>query len=109
MKTSTVVRHYQPHIPPAVIIVPAGEYPELRLKAWTGRVISAFVAVALQDVSNRFVDTERPSQLALATMAAVKLAEWLLMIERYPRFLSQQQAEHLYRIAWEFLFVKISK
>ena len=96
------MRHYQPHIATAVIVVAAGEYPELRLKAWTSRVITAFLAVALQDACSKFTNAERPPQLAMAAMACVKLAEWMLMIERYPRYLTQEQADHLHRLSWEF-------
>ena len=44
------IRHYQPYIPVAILLVPPGEYPELRLKAWTSRVLSAFLSVAMQDM-----------------------------------------------------------
>lgn len=95
------VRHYQPHIPTALIVVAAGEYPELRLKAWTSRVITAFLAVCLGDLCQRFDDAERPVQLALAAASCMKLSEWMLMMERYPRFLTQQQADHLCQLCWE--------
>ena len=69
------MRHYQPHIPTALIIVGAGEYPDLRLKAWTSRVVTAFLSVALQDVCKQVTDAERSPQLALAAAATAKLAE----------------------------------
>ena len=98
-------RHYQPFIPVSVIVAKAGEYPELRLKAWTSRVVTSFLCVALQDVSTQFTNEERNQELALATAATTKLSEWLLAIERCPRFMSVEQADNLHRLAWEFLVV----
>ena len=81
----------------------AGEYPELRLKAWTSRLITAFLAVALQDVCSQFTDADRPAQLTMATAACAKLSEWMLLLERYPKLLTQNQADHLYAVSWEIL------
>ncbi len=102
MISTNLGRHTQPHIPTALLIVPAGEYPELRLKAWTSRVITAFVAVALQDVCRQFNAAEIPKQLALSTAACVKIAAWMLLIEKCPRYLSEDQANDLYNLSWEF-------
>lgn len=97
------MRHYQPHIPTALLIVGAGEYPELRLKAWTSRVLTAYLSVALQELCQRFTDANRPLQLALAAASCGKMSEWLLLVERYPRYLSEVEAQHLHTVAWEFL------
>jgi hypothetical protein len=82
-------------------MVPAGEYPELRLKAWTSRVLTAYLAIALQDVCSRFTNANRPAQLALATAACAKLAEWMLIIEKSPRYLTEDQANSIHRVSWE--------
>ena len=95
-----LLRHYQPFIPTALIVVPAGEFPELRLKAWASRVVTAFVSVCLQDLSAQH-QGELPQLLAAATVACAKLAEWMLMVEKYPRLLTEQQANHLYNLGWE--------
>ena len=50
-------------------VAKAGDYPELPLKAWTSRVVTSFLCVALQDVSKRFANDERNHELALATPA----------------------------------------
>ena len=97
------LRHYQPFIPTALLAVPAGDFPELRLKAWSSRVITAFISVCLQDLSARYSDATRPPLLAAATVAVAKLAEWMLLVEKYPRLLSEEQAEHLYNVGWETL------
>ena len=100
---SRPLRHYQPFIPTALLVVPAGDFPELRFKAWSSRVITAFVSVCLQDLSARYTSATRPPLLAAATMACAKLSEWMLLVEKYPRFLTEEQAEHLYNVGWETL------
>ena len=97
------LRHYQPFIPSALLVVPAGDFPELRLKAWSSRIITAFVSICLQDVSSTYSNATRSPLLAAATMASAKLSEWMLLIERYPRLLTEEQAEHLYNVGWETL------
>jgi len=89
----------------SVIVAKAGDYPELRLKAWTSRVMTSFLCVALQDVSKTFTNDQRNQELALATAATTKLSEWLLAIERCPRYMSVEQSENLHQLAWEFLVV----
>lgn len=96
---------YQPYIPTALIIVPAGDFPELRLKAWASRIITAFLNVCLQDLCSRFTSDQRPGQLALAAAAFAKLAEWLLLVEQCPRYLSQVQADNIQRVSWEPLAI----
>ena len=96
------IRHYQPYIPLSVIAVKPGDYPELRLKAWTSRLITAFLSVALQDLCNNEND-QRDPELALATVATSKLAEWMLWIENCPRYMSQDQASTATRLSQEIL------
>ena len=103
LKYNTPSRHYQPFIPTALFVVPAGDFPELRLKAWSSRVITAFVSVCLQDLSAQYTDAARPPLLAAATMACAKLAEWMLLVEKYPRLLTEEQSDHLYKVGWETL------
>lgn len=95
-------RHYQCHIPVALLNVPAGEFPELRLKAWTSRVLTAFLSVCLQDLCSRFANGVRPPRLALAAGSCAKLSEWMLKCERTPRYMTQTQADELQAVAWEF-------
>ena len=69
-------------------------------------MITAFLAVALQDVCRQFNAAEIPKQLALATAACVKIAEWMLLIEKCRRYLSEDQANDLHRLSWEFFWLK---
>ena len=98
-------RHYQSFIPVSVVVAKVGDYPELPLKAWTSRVVTSFVCVALQDASKRFANDERKHELALAMPAKTNLSEWLLAIEQCPRYMSLEQADNVHRWAWEFLVV----
>lgn len=67
--------------------------------------MTSFLCVALQDVSKTFTNDQRNQELALATAATTKLSEWLLAIERCPRYMSVEQSENLHQLAWEFLVV----
>ena len=78
----------------------AGEFPELRLKAWTSRVITSFLSVALQDLCAKFTNDSRDGELAMAASATAKLAEWMLAVERCPRYMTQEQTTNVHRIAW---------
>ena len=88
-------------------MVSAGEYPELRLKAWATRVMTGYLAVAIEDVSRQFSDAERPSQLAMATVATRKIAEWQLLLENTPRYMTQERADQLMALAWELLGLEL--
>lgn len=83
--------------------VKAGEYPELRLKAWTSRVLTAYLAVSLHDLAQATPADQRDQELVLATTALAKLADWMLTVERYPRYLSAEQIVNLQRLCWESL------
>ena len=95
-------RHYQPFIPVSVLAVKAGDYPELRLKAWTSRVLTTFLSVCLQDLCKRVPNDKMDDELMLATVAMTKLSDWLLKLEMTPRYMTRVQANDLDRLAWEF-------
>ena len=101
------IRHYQPYIPAALLLVKAGDYPELRLKAWCSRVLTSFCSVVLQDLCAQMRGEGRhvPGPLALAAASCQRLSQWMLLIEQCPRYLTVEQAENLQRIGWEFLDV----
>ena len=73
------------------------------MKAWTSRVITSFLSVALQDLCATFTNDTRDDELAMAASATAKLSDWLLAVERCPRYMTQEQTTNIYRIAWELL------
>lgn len=96
-------RHYQPFIPVTVLAVKPGEYPELRLKAFTSRVMTTFLSVCLQDLYSHVPNDQVDRELLLATVAVAKLSNWMLQLERTPRYMTRQQAIDLHDLSWEFL------
>ena len=97
------IRHYQPYIPYAVLAVKPGEYPELRLKAWTSRVLTSFLSVAMQELVQSFPPEARPASLVLAAVAIHKLGKWMLHVERCGKILTEGEAVEMHKLAWEFL------
>ncbi len=97
-------RHYQQHIPVAVLGISRVDYPELKLKAWTNRVMTAFLAVCLQEACTKYSDPI-PGRLALACAAVQKLSEWLLLLEMTKRYMSQTEADNIYKLANEWLSI----
>lgn len=98
----SLCRRYQQHIPVAVLGISSVDYPELKLKAWTNRVMTAFLAVCLQEACTKYSDPI-PGRLALACAAAHKLSEWLLRVEMTKRYMSQEEADGIYKLACEWL------
>ena len=58
----------------------------------------SFLAVCLQEACNKFDNATRPNNLALACAAFQKMSEWLLLIEMTPRYMSQEEADHIYKL-----------
>lgn len=94
-------RHYQPFIPVTVLAVKPGEYPELRLKAWTSRILTTFLSICLQDLFNRLPNDRVDQELMLATVSLTKLSDWMLQLERTPRYMTQEQANQLENLSWQ--------
>lgn len=95
------MRHYQPYIPVSVMAVKPGEYPEMRLKAWTSRLLTAFLAVCLSDLCQQLPPHERDQELVLAAAVLAKMSEWMLAVERCPRLMTVQLAANVDRVCWE--------
>ena len=93
-------RHYQQHIPITVLGISKSDYPELKLKAWTNRVMTAFLATCMEDGCRKANPTPR---FVLASGVMRKLSQWLLEVEMCPRYLSRQQAQYMYDLAIEYL------
>jgi MFS superfamily sulfate permease-like transporter len=85
----------------SVIAVKPGEYPELRLKAWTSRVLTTFLSVCLQELCKRLPGDNVDIELKLATVVLTKLSDWMLQVERTPRFMTRQQATDLQDLSWQ--------
>lgn len=96
-------RHYQPFIPVSVMQVKAGDYPEMRLKAWTSRVLTTFLSVCLQDLSNTAPNDQVDQELMLATVSLTKLSDWMLQIERTPRYMTRDHSNKLEELSWQSL------
>ena len=97
------IRHYQQHIPVTVLGISNKDYPELKLKAWTNRIMSSFLAACLEQACAGFAVDAVPPRLALAAATMKKLSQWLLAVERAPRYLSQQEADHMNNLGNEWL------
>ena len=86
-----------------------GEFPELRIKAYAGRVLVAFlqdkVASLLATESQR---SEGPGEVLLLTHGALSaICRWFLQVEAAGRYLSADEASEIYRTSLEFLAIDI--
>ena len=97
------LRHYQQYIPVQVLGISKTDYPELKLKAWTNRVMTAYLAVAMKQQALQMNQGERPSRFVLGAAVCKKLSQWLLQVEMCPRKLTQEQANHMNTLAFEYL------
>ena len=78
----------------ALLTVKAGEYLELRIKAYAGRVLWAHLQVRIAQLIHAF---ERPpSKLILVNAMLSELCAWMLKLETYPRYLSEEAATDLW-------------
>ena len=77
------------------------DYPELRLKAWTNRVLVSFLSVCLQDLCNTLPNDQVDQELMLATVSLTKMSDWLLQLERTPRYMTRQHAHDLENLSWQ--------
>ena len=68
----------------------------------------SFLSVCLQEACNKFDDATRPNNLALARAAFQKMSEWLLLIEMTPRYMSQEEADQIYKLGCEPLTLQTS-
>ena len=95
-----MARHYQQFIPVSVLGISATDYLELKLKAWTNRVVISFLNVCMQDASSRLVpEGQVPERFALAAAACQKLDEWQLCVEMCKRYLTQEEAEYMWNLS----------
>lgn len=84
----------------ALLAAPAGEYPELKIKAFAGRVMLAFLQAKVAGVLNAWSQEQViPEKMLLIHGTLTSLSEWMLLLEECPRFLSQQQADNLWHLS----------
>ena len=96
-----MLRHYQSHIPVVLLGISTTEYPELKLKAFTNRIMVAYLAVCLQDACASM--DAPPGRLVLACAAMQKLSRWLLDVENAGRYMTAKEADDLYTLTCEHL------
>ena len=77
-------------------------YPSLQLKAWNGRVMTAFFAVVLKALDSRegVADGDLKEEVKLASAATTAIASFLHSMETSPWFLTADQANSM-RVAVE--------
>ena len=102
---SPLTRHYQHTICTALILVKEGEYPELRIKAYAGRVLLAF----LQHKIAWLVDQQQqqhgrvPESMILAHGAVTSMCQWFKLIESAGRYLTTNEGEEIWCESIQFL------
>ena len=63
----------------------------------------SFLDVCLRQACDQFDNATRPNSLALACAVFQKMSEWLLLIEVTPRYMSQEEADQIYKLGCEQL------
>ena len=99
------LRQTQPYITENCLFANGSAWPCLGLKAHTGRLYTAFVAVCLLQLF-RAGDGD-DAELYWATEAAASLAEWLRSLEEFPRYLTAEQAQTLWDLHMAMLATKL--
>ena len=101
----TLNRHYQHPICAALLTVKNGEFPELRIKAYAGRVLLSFLQHKVAQVVNaqRAAETEIDQVLLMIHFALVSLCDWFLKVETAQRYLSATEAEDIYSESLQLL------
>ena len=86
-------------------MVSEGDYPELRIKAYAGRVLVAY----FQDKVATLLTTEHqgaggPSEVLLLAHGALSaICKWFLQVEAAQRYLTADEASEIYNTSLEFL------
>lgn len=83
--------------------VKAGEFPELRIKAYAGRVLLAFLQTLVAGVCNTVGEPSEDILLVHAAMS--EMCKWYLLVETSDRYLSTGQAQQIWDCSQRFLDV----
>ena len=72
-------------------------YPSLQLKAWNGRVMTAFFSIVLKALDGKegLADGDLKQELHVATAATTAIASFLHEMETSPWFLTAEQANRM--------------
>lgn len=105
-KKLSLKRHYQHAICSALILVKEGEYPELRIKAYAGRVLVSYlqhkIAILVQDLKSRDAVDDG---VLLVHGVLTSICQWYLLVESAQRYLSQSEADAIWNESLKFLAV----
>ena len=87
-------RHYQHPICSALLTVKQGEFPELRIKAWAGRVLIVFLQHKIAELINKLAsdpDVEGPNEvLILVNAVLTSICQWFALVEKAGRYLTEE-------------------
>jgi hypothetical protein len=78
------------------LIVKTGEFPELRIKAYAGRVLLAYLQSVVANLVNSFSAGDVPEDLLLVHGVLSEMCRWFILVEQAGRYLSQQQADEIW-------------
>ena len=98
-------RHYQHPICTALLVVKEGEYPELRIKAYAGRVLLAFLqeSIACLCASFHRQNLSLPEPLPLVHVTLTAMCKWFLLVESAQRYLTRDQADEIWATSMKWL------
>ena len=97
------LRHYQHPICTALILVKTGEFPELRIKAYAGRLLLAYLQTVVAELCNSMDDV--PQDLLLVHGVLSELCKWFILIETSGRYLPAERAQEIWDCSMRFLGV----
>lgn len=88
-------------------MVKEGDYPELRIKAYAGRVLVAFLqdkVASLLAAESQRAEGPGPSEVLLLAHGALSaICKWFLQVEAAQRYLTADEASQIYNTSLEFL------
>lgn len=88
-------------------MVKEGDYPELRIKAYAGRVLFAFLqdkVASLLAAESQRAEGPGPSEILLLAHGALSaICKWFLQVEAAQRYLTADEASQIYNTSLEFL------
>ena len=102
---STLARHYQQPICAALIQVKDGDFPELRIKAYAGRVLIAFLQEKIAELirSQHSSGTVINEVVLMVHSTLSLLCKWFLLVENAGRYLSADEANEIWSTSLQFL------
>ena len=78
-----------------------GDFPELRIKAYAGRILVAFLQQKMAQLVN---DQANPTEVLLLVYGTLTaLCEWLHLVESAQRYLSEEEANNIWNTSLVFL------